>query len=598
MKMKKIVFLFVISLALLLAGFVSAGNLKGPMQAERLIRGDEPILGVPVNPGPGGLITESPGEVVGETQYDYQSNGSTGNRIVLDSQGGKHVVWMKGIDYAGGLRSVYFNYADADDNWLVPAEGQVVSQANGAGYTQISITSDDRAGAAYHETALNNVTYAEDQVSGFGIFNYFDPPDRLSTLDLLWPYITIDRNDRIHIVSCESPPAGVTIHTLGYTMSADGGESWTRLQAVDTTATLSQNVVSSPVSDKVAIVYSHPIVMDPPVGAQLENNIYYIQSEDGETWDWTDGKVNVTDYGRTDSTRAYTDVAAVYDYNDVLHIIWNTQWVYVIDGAYYVSYLKFLNHYDTDSEVISEITRSDTAWVEAGCDTGAWNLNIAKMSLGVHEPTGAIFTVYTAFLDSLDCSAGGQYSGWANGELYMTYSVDGGASWVEPENLTNSPSPGCAPGDCDSDHWSSLANKVGDYLHILYINDKDAGGIPQDNPQEGEVTDNPVLYLAYPNPLTGIDGGHNVPTTFSLSQNYPNPFNARTSIGFELLEDSEVELSVYDITGAKVATLVDSKMEAGQHSVNWDANEVASGVYYYSLKANGEQSSKKMTLLK
>jgi hypothetical protein len=593
--MKKILFWSVVALVAVFTASAIAANLKGPMKAEVLVTGDEPVSGIYVIPAPGGLITQSPGEVIGETQYDYQTNGSTGNRVAVDNLGGKHFVWMKGHPYPT-TRSVYFNYCDPVGDWPLPEGGQPVSQANGAGYTQITLTSDDRAAVAYHETALNCVTYAEDQVSGFGIFEYYDPPDVMGDT-LYWPYIALDSNDRVHIVSVKQVPEGETLHPIGYTMSEDR-EGWSRLLPVDTTSTLSQTIVASPVSDKVAIVYAHPMVLDPAVGAQLENNIYYIESEDGLTWDWTNGKVNVTEYSDRDSLRAYTDLAAIYDYNDNLHIIWNAQFVYVIEGSYYVSWMKFLYHYDTGSGVITEVTHTDSVWVESGCDTGAWNLNIAKMSLGVHEPTDAIFAVYTGFYDSLDCSAGGQYSGWANGELYMTYSVDGGASWTEPENLTNSPSPSCGPGDCDSDHWSSLADRVDDFLHIIYINDKDAGGIPQDNPQEGEPTDNPVMYLAHPNPLTAINDEGSVPRTFALSQNYPNPFNAKTNIEFELLENSRVDLSIYDITGAKVATLVKGEMDAGVHSVNWDADGVASGVYYYSLKANGEESARKMTLLK
>jgi hypothetical protein len=298
--------------------------------------------------------------------------------------------------------------------------------------------------------------------------------------------------------------------------------------------------------------------------------------------------VYVTDYGQGgDSLWAYCDLDAVYDYNDNLHIIWNT-W-FATESGYY-PYQAWLYHYDTDSGIITLMAESDEIDYD-NCSSGAWNMPIAKMSLGVYEPLDALFAVYTFFPED-DCSQSGQ----SNGELYMQYSIDGGGSWTEPENLTNSHTPGCAPGECDSDHWSSLAKRVDDYLHIIYINDKDAGGIVQG---EGTVTDNPVMYLAYPNPLaTGIDDESTVPTTFALSQNYPNPFNARTNIEFELLENSRVELSVYDITGARVTTLVKGEMEAGVHSINWDADNVASGVYYYSLRANGEESTRKMTLLK
>jgi hypothetical protein len=333
------------------------------------------------------------------------------------------------------------------------------------------------------------------------------------------------------------------------------------------------------------------MLFDPPVGAQLENDVYYIESEDGLTWDWDNGKVNVTDYDSQDSVRAYTDLAAIYDYNDNLHIIWNAQYVYVIDGSYYTSFQTFLYHFNSGSGEINLAAQTDETWVDSGCDVGGWNLRIAKMSLGVLEANNAIFATYTGFLDTLDCSAGG----YANGDIYMARSTDGGSTWSAPENLTDSQTPDCAPGECDSDHWSSLADRVDDNLHIFYTNDKDAGGLPQD---EGTVTDNNVLYLQWPTGVVNVDPDNNIPFTFTLSQNYPNPFNARTSIEFEPLENSRVELSVYDVTGAKVTTLLNDEMEAGRYDVNWDADNVASGVYYYSLKANAGELTKKMTLLK
>jgi hypothetical protein len=161
--------------------------------------------------------------------------------------------------------------------------------------------------------------------------------------------------------------------------------------------------------------------------------------------------------------------------------------------------------------------------------------------------------------------------------------------------MTDSQTPGCVPGECDSDHWSSLASRVDDNLHIAYTNDKDAGGIPQ---TEGTVTDNPVLYLAYPNPVTGIEDDPALPAGYSLSQNYPNPFNARTTIEFELDDESDVKLAVYDVTGAEVAILYNSNLEAGRHSASWDAADAASGVYYYRLSAESGSLARKMILLK
>jgi len=558
-----------------------AADKIGPrIENQTILVGNEPLpsgIAIPYVPG---MTTDSPGIVVGTTEYDYQSNGSSGHRTALDSQGGVHFVWMKGSGgtFPSPQRAVYFNYVDNLGNWLVPEAGQNISQVNGDGYTQISKTSDDRTAVAYHSSASNFVIYAEDLFPGMGIFEYYDPPDMLG-LRCYWPYLAVDRNDNVHILSCENAPNAGDPQALGYTRSTDGGESWSTFTSVDTLETISQLVVASPVSDKVAIVYSHPQNYD----TQWNNDVYYIESADGLTWDFTNGKNNVTNYGRPDSLYSYTDVAAVYDYDDNLNIIWNAQWV-TDEGIYYKT---FLFHYSTGSDAITEIAESDSLWV-SGCDFGAWNRPITKMSMGAS--TNAIYAVYTQF-DTSDCSGGG----FANGDLWMAYSVDGGASWSDPENMTNSPSPRCGAGDCDSDHWATVAEKVDNNLHVFYVNDKDAGGIPQ---TEGSLTENPLLYLAYPNPVNAIGDKVDVPTTFTLSQNYPNPFNAKTNITFNLEKESNVELCVYDITGAKVATLANGNMSVGQHSINWDANEVASGVYYYSLKTNGEESTKKMTLLK
>ena len=579
--MKKALIFFPVFL-LILFGISLSGQKIGP-RPENLpfIVGNEPLPDVPYYPSQPGAITDSPGELVGGTQYDYQSNGSAGSRIALDSQGGVHVVWMNGITYPS-LRHIYYNYRDNAGGWLAPGLGSAVSQLSGAGYTQMDLTIDDRAVVAYHQWQVSPWTVtAIDAFSGFGIFNYYDPPDLVGGVRCYWPYVAVDRNGNIQLVISEQTPNAGDPQLLAYTVSTDDGDTWSTPVAVDTLMTLSAIVVSSPVSDKVAIAYTHPLNYD----TQWENDVYFIESMDGLTWDWRFGKNNITGYGAPDSLFAYIDLDAIYDYNDNLHLIWNAQWV-TDEGIYYKT---FLFHYDTGGQAITQMRETTDNWV-AGCDYGVWNRAVTKMSLGIHENTNTLFTVYTGF-DTSDCSAGG----YANGDLYMQYSTDGGTSWSLQRNLTNSQTPGCAPGDCDSDHWPSLADNVSEMLHITYINDKDAGGVPQ---TEGSVTDNPVMYLAFDPFTSGIDDNDVIPKTFLLAQNFPNPFNAFTKIEFELENAADIELSVYDITGAKVETLFKGMQEAGSHSVVWDASDCASGVYYYRLLSGTESSARRMTLIK
>lgn len=90
----------------------------------------------------------------------------------------------------------------------------------------------------------------------------------------------------------------------------------------------------------------------------------------------------------------------------------------------------------------------------------------------------------------------------------------------------------------------------------------------------------------------------NIPTSFALKQNYPNPFNPKTTISFDVPKASRVEVNVFNVLGQKVETLVNDHMEAGAHTVDWDAAKYSSGVYFYRISTPGFSETKKMTLLK
>lgn len=94
------------------------------------------------------------------------------------------------------------------------------------------------------------------------------------------------------------------------------------------------------------------------------------------------------------------------------------------------------------------------------------------------------------------------------------------------------------------------------------------------------------------------DEGMVVVEGYSLSQNYPNPFNPSTRINYFLVEKGYVTLKVYDMLGNEVATLVDGEKMAGEHSVNFNASKLSSGMYVYQLNVNGVRISNKMTLMK
>jgi len=94
-----------------------------------------------------------------------------------------------------------------------------------------------------------------------------------------------------------------------------------------------------------------------------------------------------------------------------------------------------------------------------------------------------------------------------------------------------------------------------------------------------------------------------LPSTFSLSQNHPNPFNPSTMIQYALPQDAEVNLLIYNVLGQKVKTLVSEFQTAGFKSVEWDGTDergsvVATGIYFFKLKAGEFVQTKKMVMLK
>ncbi len=107
--------------------------------------------------------------------------------------------------------------------------------------------------------------------------------------------------------------------------------------------------------------------------------------------------------------------------------------------------------------------------------------------------------------------------------------------------------------------------------------------------------DNIIIYDA---DATSIGAGDTRPVQFELSQNYPNPFNPTTQIQYTMPESGHVKLEVYNMMGQRVATLVNESVNAGSHTVSFDASDLASGIYLYRLQAGNTAMTKKMTLIK
>lgn len=95
-----------------------------------------------------------------------------------------------------------------------------------------------------------------------------------------------------------------------------------------------------------------------------------------------------------------------------------------------------------------------------------------------------------------------------------------------------------------------------------------------------------------------IQTSSTIPNSFTLSQNYPNPFNPTTNIEFSVPKSAFVKLTVFDVAGRKIETLVSRDLNAGTYKADWDALKHSTGVYFYTLQSEGITQTKKMMLIK
>ena len=149
----------------------------------------------------------------------------------------------------------------------------------------------------------------------------------------------------------------------------------------------------------------------------------------------------------------------------------------------------------------------------------------------------------------------------------------------------------------NSEAWSKIGNVTGN------------GTIS--TPQDYTFTDRGLSSGKYKYRLKQIDFNGNfeyfnlsnevgvgVPEKYSLSQNYPNPFNPTTKIGYDMPTDGKVSLRIFDMSGKEVASLINEVQTAGYYTINFNASNLSSGVYFYSISAGNFTATKKMMLLK
>lgn len=190
----------------------------------------------------------------------------------------------------------------------------------------------------------------------------------------------------------------------------------------------------------------------------------------------------------------------------------------------------------------------------------------------------------------------------------MEYSDDGGTTWdTLTSSIKSSTYCGFVEGANDTLYaWSASSG-------VFYTTDNGATWIDITGDLSGDVMFmrgleyfNGNLYTAVAvgvktngqGTTTAINESLSMPYLARLKQNYPNPFNPTTKISFEIPREGTVKLIVYDILGNKVKELINENLSPGSHSVDFNAGNLSSGIYYYTLFTKNSTQTKKLMLLK
>jgi len=214
---------------------------------------------------------------------------------------------------------------------------------------------------------------------------------------------------------------------------------------------------------------------------------------------------------------------------------------------------------------------------------------VCQPSMGYYN--GYIYVTFTAFLRG-NKQIVDDGSSVNAGEIFLTRSSDNGNTWSAPVNITNTP-------NIEEKHSSTIRSFIlpaSDSAGIYYLRDMKAGGCVN-VASWGKA---PVygIYKKVGASVLGIKEDLETVREYKLFQNYPNPFNPATTISYYLEKNGIVTLKVFNILGEEVTVLINEYQSRGVKEVKFDASNLPSGIYFYSLTAGDFKDTKAMVLIK
>jgi hypothetical protein len=547
----------------------------------------------------GGLLWDVHNITETKTGYDLQSNAST-EQVWLDINNPDflHAVFTNSQQDAtwSDRTSLYFGSADGGVTWNELGGVPVNNGTDGrSGFPAIHGLSTGAAVIANHNNSNGSATHTKLFVDS-GPFQYnFTEYDAGAasgggTNEPIWPRLAVNQDDDVVFVSSQNEAAGAPqfVYTNFLDLPAGTFNGYVQFESDEA----EQYALAVSDGGKIGLAYNGAGTGDD------DQDVFYNESTDGGmTWG-TPVKVYDSPLLQDTALGAIRGVTVNF-YGEEPCVSFEICQQVRSSGSFFPGLPSELHFWSPNINGGVSKSIADTTNVPYFPYTGTNDVMvpICRPVLSRSQMHNVLLLAFTATTENYQSSS--DSTSYMAG--YFMYSMDGGDTWTDPEMFTPVGLPGmpvvdwrypsivpvCPVSPEDNDKIT---------VHIVMQGDTIAGSTVNAAGQPIGVT---AQYYHFSTDIILVGNDDEIlVNSFNLEQNYPNPFNPSTTINYSLAERTPVTLKVYDVLGKEVANLVNTTQEAGDHSINFNASQLASGLYIYTLSAGDFTSSKKMMLLK
>ncbi len=567
---------------------------------------------------------------IGESVYDLQSNDAVENRVYRYEDGTMAAVWTMGMeDPSFPGRGTGYNYFDGSEWMDMPTERIENERVGWPSYAPLG---DNGELVVAHTGLVLKLSTRENKGTGDWEYQEFAGPEGQ---DILWPRVTTNGNT-IHMVGALPNVAnGGSVYegldgAIVYSRSTDGGETWVDenilLPGIDSDTYLGIN------ADEYVWAQRGDVIALAVTSNWYGHDTFIIKSEDnGETWEKTvvwENPYNLVDYDNlvTEDTISAPDgtLGATIDSEGNVHLAFGLSRAYKEEtgsGSTYsiFPFVEGIVYWNETMPPFTAENQHDALWLDnlvedetyiAGVpdvnNDGEYGVYNADIETQIHQYRGGgLSTMPSLMVDEHD-------------NVFVTYSTmmedENSTSWLYRHIWTRAYSNYL-------DTWNEAFDATGDPIHtfdeclypqmfnilpgddkvrIMYQRDNIVGlALNEDDPQS-EYTTNTMgvldIDMADYGELGVSINDVDMASQNTVSQNYPNPFSSTSTVEVELAENANLSMEVVNLVGQTVQRVDKGSVKAGTHTMQINAANLETGVYFYNVNINDETVTKKMVV--